>query len=81
MYPQSNNPLVGFSIYKLAHSGLHAAIPNQFLRILRQYLTEYQGFGSVPSSVSVKGIILHPEQPHTPEARCIRDIPINKLQF
>lgn len=73
-----------FSIYKLAQSNLYAAIPNQFLRFIRQYATEYQGLTAVPEALRVKGVILSSapgesfklSSDHRPQ-----EIPINALQF
>jgi hypothetical protein len=73
-----------FSIYKVAQSTLYAAIPNQFLRFIRQYAAEYQGLSTVPETLSVKGVIMNglPGQSfQLSKDQPSQEIPINSLQF
>jgi hypothetical protein len=73
-----------FSIYKVAQSNLYAAIPNQFLRFIRQYATEYQGLNAVPETLYVKGVILSSVPGETFQLNNdhrSQEIPINSLQF
>ena len=72
-----------FSIYKIAKSNLYAAIPAEFLRIIRQYATEYKDLGLVPSDKEVEGIVLNtiPARNCNFSNQYAQIIPINKLSF
>lgn len=71
-----------FSIYKIRTSNLYIAIPQAFVRVIRQYLTEYKGLSAIPGDVRVKGFFLG-----NAAARDINtnstasDIAVNQLSF
>jgi hypothetical protein len=78
------NPFnANFSIYKVAKSNLYAAIPPQFLRLIRQYLLEYKDLQLIPADKEVKGILFSPTPHHGIEAdnRGERAIRVNSLRF
>lgn len=72
-----------FSIYRIAKSNLYAAIPKEFLRLIRQYAMEYKDLTLVPADKEVEGFVLSTIKPDsfTINKRQTQIIPINKLSF
>lgn len=74
-----------FSIYKInKEENLYIAIPQNFARIVRQYVTEYNSLLAVPSDKKVKGIVfkdLNSYDRNVETSQRISDVSINQLAF
>lgn len=72
-----------FSIYRIAKSNLYAAIPKEFLRLIRQCAMEYKDLTLVPVDKEVEGFVLSTIKPtnFNISERQLQIIAINKLSF
>ena len=70
-----------YCIYKFNNAYLIVA--QQFAKIIRQYVTEYQGLSSVPANIKIQGILTN--EPNAKHIHLLNnhmtDVEINKLQF
>lgn len=76
----------GFSIYGTTENdNMYVAVPNEFLRTIRQYATEYQGLCAVPGDKLVSGILFEAKDRqtiiNTDAFARPQIIPINRLRF
>lgn len=71
-----------FLTYKLAHSENYVLVAHPFLRLIRQYLTEYGVLSNIPAYYSIKGLVVssplyQPRQGQEP----MQEIAMNQLRF
>ncbi|MBA3682944.1 MAG: hypothetical protein H0W73_17535 [Bacteroidetes bacterium] len=73
-----------FLVYRVAKTDLYAAIPNNFLRSIREFVMEYQKLELVPPDKAVKGILfkkLKKREFELADKGLEKEISINSLQF
>ncbi|MES2761738.1 MAG: hypothetical protein V4677_06005 [Bacteroidota bacterium] len=72
-----------YCVYRNKTTNAYVLVAQQFAKIIRQYVTEYQSLASVPANIKVKGILtdepisenLNPLNSH------MTDVEINQLSF
>jgi hypothetical protein len=74
-----------FLIYRIrTEENLYIAVPQAFVRIVRQYATEYQCLRLVPAEVKVKGVLFRDPRSRysgVETAQQLTDMPVNQLEF
>lgn len=73
-----------YCIYKLNKAtSAYLLVAQNAAKVIRQYVTEYQGLSTVPDNIKIKGILTN--EPYTHDRYTINgkmtDVEINKLQF
>ncbi len=73
-----------YCIYKLNKTtNAYVLVLQQAAKVIRQYVTEYQGLSSVPPNIKVKGILMNGVNAENFNVLSsqLTDIEINQLQF
>jgi hypothetical protein len=72
-----------YCVYKNKSTNAYVLVAQQFAKIIRQYVTEYQSLASVPANIKIKGILTNePIVGNLNELnRPLTDVEINQLSF
>jgi hypothetical protein len=72
-----------YCVYRNKTTNSYVLVAQQFAKIIRQYVTEYQSLASVPANIKIKGILTN--EPVSENLNSFNshmaDVEINQLSF
>lgn len=72
-----------YCVYRNKTTNAYVLVAQQFAKIIRQYVTEYQSLASVPANIKIKGILTN--EPISENFNSLdsymTDVEINQLSF
>jgi hypothetical protein len=72
-----------YCVYRNRTTNAYVLVAQQFAKIIRQYVTEYQSLSSVPANIKIKAILTNEPVPENMNALSghVTDVEINQLAF